>query len=110
MTEKEKRAGRKPGFKNPNAGRKAGSKNVKRLNPKLKRDFYNLRMPRYVIEWLREQKGSASKMVTDAVIEKYGIMEPEIPKKVKIDDKIGLTTQKVVKDNKKGVTKYSVTP
>jgi len=81
-----------------------------KINPMLRRDHYNTRFPRYIIEWLRGRTESVGKIITEALVEKYGIPEPEIPKKVKIEDKIGLTTQKVVKDNEKGVTEISVTP
>lgn len=93
-----------------NAGRPAGSKNDSLLNPKLRRDHYNMRLPRYVIEWLQSQPESVGKIVTDALIEKYGIQAPEVQKKVKIDEKSGLTTVKVVRRKEKGVTECSVTP
>ena len=99
------------GKKNPRgAGRPPGAKNDMKINPMLRRDHYNTRLPRYIIEWLRGQTESVGKIITDALVEKYGIQEPEIPKKVKIDKENGLTTQKVVREERKGVTEYSATP
>ena len=72
---------RSPG--NPRgAGRKRGGSNSKRLNPAFRRDIYTLRLPRHIITWLQEQNESAGKLITDALVEKHGIVDPDVPRKL----------------------------
>jgi hypothetical protein len=80
------------------------------LNPKLLRVHYNTRLPRYVVDWLRAQRGSVARLITAAIVEKYEIEVPQVQKKVKFKGQNVLATEKVAKEKKKGAAEKPATP
>ena len=61
------------GGKRPGAGRPKGST----LPEDQKRQRFQIRLPQYVIKWLRSEPESAGRLVERALIMTYGIKEPK---------------------------------
>jgi len=55
------------GGKRPGSGRKKGSKSKKKMDERCRRIQYQVRLPRYIVEWLRDQPESAGRIIENAL-------------------------------------------
>lgn len=60
----------KHGGKRPGAGRKKSA-------PELLKIPISIKLPRWVIEWMRMQKKSQAVLIEDALMQRHGITPPE---------------------------------
>jgi hypothetical protein len=68
-------------FKSGRGGSRKGSGRPKgsTIDPSLKRvGLTGFRLPRWIVEWLKSQKGSGGRIIEDALIKQYKLRQPAI--------------------------------
>jgi len=61
---------------NNHGGERQGA-GAPRKDPQLVKIPVGYKLPRWLVEWLREQDGSAAVLIEDALKEKHGLVSPD---------------------------------